>query len=245
MKILKGLLASLLLISGIAKADRPATHGMLLFGDQVTYASHLPMFHAPHDYQLIMKLELLDVGKLKTLEKYKQAKLQGTMLFTLVPEIMDLSKVIDGSKKSFSAEVFAGHFERGGQNLGQVLVKVSKITYSAKLAANQLPSQPFQNESYLLFGEAGEYFGAHLIKGKPSFDAVVSVSQPTKMLNVPCNRRNCPDPIAVPITDSQLPLTVRSSVTAPASGDFLGSPFKDVHATVKTSIYYEEDELSQ
>ena len=41
-----------------AQADRPSVHGMLLFGKENLYASHLPMFHAPHDYQVIFKLNL-------------------------------------------------------------------------------------------------------------------------------------------------------------------------------------------
>ena len=43
-----------------AKA-RHGLHGMLLFSDgDALYASHLPMFHAPHDVQLIFRFTLAD-----------------------------------------------------------------------------------------------------------------------------------------------------------------------------------------
>ena len=52
-----------LLVSGsMANADVPTTHGMLLFGNETVYASHLPMFHSPHDYQLILELDLEGVA---------------------------------------------------------------------------------------------------------------------------------------------------------------------------------------
>ena len=41
-----------------ASEDKPATHGMLIFGTNKIYASHLPMFHSPHNYQVILELDL-------------------------------------------------------------------------------------------------------------------------------------------------------------------------------------------
>jgi hypothetical protein len=44
-------------------ADTPATHGMLLFGTKDIWLSHLPMFHKPHDYQVIMSVTLQKNGQ--------------------------------------------------------------------------------------------------------------------------------------------------------------------------------------
>ena len=90
----------------------PSTHGMLLFGNKVTYASHLPMFHKPHNYQLIMKLSLSEAEGGSALTAYQQEKDSGETFFTIMPEAMDLTKVIDKSKTSFQALLFKGHFER-------------------------------------------------------------------------------------------------------------------------------------
>lgn len=37
--------------------DKPSVHGMTLMGTELIYASHLPMFHTPHDYQIIFGTE--------------------------------------------------------------------------------------------------------------------------------------------------------------------------------------------
>ena len=42
--------------------DRPATHGMLMVGSQQIYLSHLPMFHGPHDYRVIVEADLGQAG---------------------------------------------------------------------------------------------------------------------------------------------------------------------------------------
>jgi hypothetical protein len=38
--------------------EHPAVHGMLVVGEGQLFLSHLPMFHAPHDYQIIMEVRL-------------------------------------------------------------------------------------------------------------------------------------------------------------------------------------------
>jgi hypothetical protein len=240
MKILKGLFVAVLMASTLAKADTPSVHGMLLFGDKVSYASHLPMFHSPHDYQLIMKLTLHDHGS-ETLNTYKQAKADGAMLFTLVPEVMDLSQLIDGTKKSFVATIFEGHFEQGGNPLGEIAVNVESIVFAEKLNGNQV--LPF--EYFLVFGGLGEYYGAHIIKVKPSYDAIMSVSQPVEMNFGNCpGRGDCMNPVIGKVSDSDLPLTLSSTLQIlPKDGDFLGSPY-GIHVSIDKIIYLEESELA-
>lgn len=36
----------------ISATYKTSVHGMLIFGKEKIYASHLPMFHPPHDYQV-------------------------------------------------------------------------------------------------------------------------------------------------------------------------------------------------
>jgi hypothetical protein len=182
MKIYRFLLLGLVtLLAANARADRPSVHGMLLFGKQVTYASHLPMFHSPHDYQVILKLELSDVPGSGVLRKYadEKAKMETARpgeerYFTLVPEVMDLTQVISGKKGSFSAVIYRGHFEREGTKLGPVKVKVEKIVFQRPLDGSQPPAAA---QTYLGFGEKGEYFLAHLIQEKPSFDLIATASE--------------------------------------------------------------------
>lgn len=178
------IISGLVLVFGFAAgADMPSTHGMLLFGNDVTYASHLPMFHSPHDYQLILQLNLQNAPRALTVESYLLAKQGAETLFTLVPEVMDLTEVIEGKKTSFKANIFSGHFERGGKDLGTVIVTVEKIVYSKKLQ----PTQSGQSQ-FLVFGQEGDYYAAHLIQGKPSYDGIYGVEG---ILPPPCNLRLC------------------------------------------------------
>ena len=222
MKLLKGLTIGLLLAAVTAQADIPATHGMLIFGNKVTYASHLPMFHHPHDYQVVMKVSFT-ITPQHAAQVYESLKAKGETLFTIAPELMDLTKVMDGTIPQFKADLFIGHFERGGKKLGKVTVKVEKFLVNTKLD----PASAEQNK-FIIFGEAGEYFAAHVINGKPSFDAVLKVTQP---LN---------------IEDSSLPVTVNYSNPGqkiPLVTHTLGG-FSGVNADVLQVIYAEENELA-
>jgi len=57
------LAATGLILAGASSAA-PLTwgeHGMALFGGKAgLYASHLPMFHAPHDYQVLLQIHIAD-----------------------------------------------------------------------------------------------------------------------------------------------------------------------------------------
>lgn len=241
MKNLTYLLIALVTWSSGSRADQPSVHGMLLFGNQATYASHLPMFHSPHDYQLLLKLTLKDQSGAKTLASYEEAKKNATEYFTLVPEVMDLTKVMSGAKTSFSASIFKGHFERGGQKLGAVQVEVEKIIFSSTLNGQAVPT----DNKYFVFGGNGEYFAAHLIQGKPNYDAIVTVSQPYKLNHSICKKRFCPEPDSTTVADSQLPLILSAEAhqKVPAVGESLGE-FSGVLADLIKVIYVEEGELS-
>jgi hypothetical protein len=240
MKALLMMITSLLLLAPSAQADKPAVHGMVLFGDKINYVSHLPMFHAPHDYQVILQVKLSQTHGVLTLQNFENAKAQGLTEFTLAPLPMDLTKVMSGELTSFQANLFQGHFEKNGKDLGLVTVNVLKTIVSSKLD----PQQTEKNQ-YVLFGEQGEYFAAHLINGKPSFDSILSVSKPYK-LNFPhCRTRVCSDPLPIPILDLKLPQTVFTSPfpqNQPSIGEQIGS--FGLMADVIRMIYFEEQELA-
>ncbi len=243
--IFKTLLFLTALTTNLVRADTPATHGMLLFGDQVTYASHLPMFHSPHDYQLIMKLTLTNLPRSETIKSYENFKKRGETFFTLVPEVMDLSQIINGAKTGFSASIYKGHFERGGQSLGVVKVRVEKVIFSKKLDGSKAPAD---SDQYLLFGETGEYFAVHLIQGKPSFDEILKVSQPYELEFSHCRTRVCADPPKNLISDALLPITVTdqesdSGSHLPVMGGQIGEMNGPIVDVLKV-IYIEEAELA-
>jgi hypothetical protein len=188
------------------------------------------MFHAPHDYQVILKLRLQEG---KTLSAYKAARKSFSGIFTLVPETLDLTQVISGAKSEFIAEIFKGHFEQGGESLGSLNVIVEKVIFSAKLdpQASEGPA------NYLVFGSHGEYFAAHLIGGKPNYDMILSVTQPYSIAVPHCGTSRCGDFV----TDNLVPLTLAGPGKAQV-GDILGNRSGPT-ARVISSIYFEEADL--
>lgn len=243
-QLLTRIFAMLLWAAAPAFADTPSTHGMLLFGDKTNYASHLPMFHSPHDYQAIFKIELKDLEESNTLNDYKKSKESGEKIHTIVPEPMDLSEVLIGSKKKFIASIFIGHFERGGINIGKIKIRVERIIFQDKLIANKENSK----ENYLIFGESGEYYATHIIGAKPSFDAVYAVSPPkiriVDPLCSPGTRMSCVKVKQLP--DSELPVELAPMVQDEQMvnvGELLGNPFS-TSAIVLELIYSEQQDLS-
>ncbi len=144
---------------------------MLLFGKEKVYVSHLPMFHSPHDYQLIAELELPEHALLTYL-KAKENHPEETV-FTLVPESFVLPEMV-AHPRAFQASLVRGHFERGGTEIvGNVTVKIGKVLHFRKFAPDAIrPAQA----TYLLFGNSKESFLAHFISKRPDFDQVVELS---------------------------------------------------------------------
>jgi hypothetical protein len=239
---MKHLLAALVLFSGItAHADVPSVHGMLLFGKDTTYASHLPMFHKPHDYQAIFKLELAKDDSDKGFERYNFEK-EKSDFFTIEPEVMDLTDLIKGRKKQFRTKVYLGHFERGGKLLGHVKAHLKSVVIHTKLNADQDLSGDFW-----VFGQNGEYFGAHVIKGhkiRPTYDAIVKMTKPyqvqTECTAGPCRR------VKKDMPDSQLPLQLEGDLQyadqVPAIGTIIGN--EKNAASITQHIYTEFDDLA-
>mgnify|MGYP000495227802 CR=1 FL=1 len=86
MKRLTLMFAGVLLAGAAAAAEKGptwGTRGMALFGGKdALYASHLPMFHAPHDYQLVLPDAAL-----------RQRPDGKTALWTIDPEKFELNRL--------------------------------------------------------------------------------------------------------------------------------------------------------
>jgi hypothetical protein len=167
---MNALIFVLAFFSPSAFADMPSTHGMLLFGSEHVYISHLPMFHSAHDYQAIAEIALPPAG-LAALKKAQAAHPLDT-LFTLVPEAFSLPEMF-AHPKPFHADLFHGHFERGGDVIAEgITVEIKKVLFFRKF----VPGEAKVHTSYLLFGTPTEAFVAHYIVAKPDFDQVIAVT---------------------------------------------------------------------
>lgn len=173
------MLMSWLAVAGAAFAAEPdpsfGQHGMALFGGKDgLYASHLPMFHAPHDAQVILQLRLADPALDRTL----RARLDGrTALWTIAPEKFELNQFAPGSKPPFprfQADLVLGHFEQGGQTqFANAKVIVEKVLYFRKLSGKPASSATAR---YLQVGSGRQRFLVKEIDSRPDFDHIVAFS---------------------------------------------------------------------
>jgi hypothetical protein len=151
-------------------SDKPSVHGMLIFGMDKIYASHLPMFRTPHDYQIILELEL-DKANLKLFIKDQKEHPEYTT-YTIEPERFVLPDMIQ-NPKPFKVNLYRGHFERGGVKImTNATVKIKQVVCFRKFNKDEAKST---TTDFLLFGNEGEHFMAHFIINKPDFEQIIQV----------------------------------------------------------------------
>ncbi len=149
--------------------DRASTHGMLVVGGARVFLSHLPMFHSPHDYQLIFEAGL----PAEAHHAYQaDRRRSGERLYTLAPtEAWVLPEQVQEGK-TFSADLYRGHFERGGVPiLKGVPVTVKRVLHFRKFEPGSKPDPA----AWIAFGSGKERFLAHRVEGAPDMDQVVQV----------------------------------------------------------------------
>lgn len=149
------------------QGPRVGTHGMVLFGSgDELYASHIPMFHAPHDMQLILAVALAH-------PEWKAPPDFSREAYTLEPERMDLNELADGRRGSFRATVYRGNFESGGVAVWKdVTVRVKEVRWVHGLSAAERAAERLE---YVLFGSKRAAYLVHAISAPPDFDQVLKV----------------------------------------------------------------------
>jgi len=149
------------------------THGMALFGGRDgMYASHLPMFHAPHDYQVLLQVRLLD----PKLDGLLRARLEGKpALWTVDPEKFELDRLAPGAGapvRQFTATIVQGHFEQGGKpQYRDVTVIVEKVLLFRRLLPETVESATAR---YMQVGTGRQRFLVKTIDSRPDFDHIVA-----------------------------------------------------------------------
>ncbi|MBX2956036.1 MAG: hypothetical protein KF846_07755 [Cyclobacteriaceae bacterium] len=155
-------------------ADKPAVHGMLIFGRHSIYASHLPMFHSPHHYQVILELELLKKDKAKFIEE--QEKHPENATYTIAPVRFVLPELLQNSQ-AFHAVLYRGHFERGGTPISDSIpISIKRIIYFSPLPHDVASNQ----NRYILIGNEKEQFAVHQIAFAPDFDHIIQIRSAEK-----------------------------------------------------------------
>ena len=140
---------------------------MFVFGRETVFLSHLPMFMAPHDAQLLLEvaLENADGSSLTEVWSGERASHPEERLYTMMPEKFALSSLYASDppeRGSFRARFFRGHLERGGElirELEDVIVRITKVRYARRFDRQGKPDEL----TYLLLGRGDELFLAHVI----------------------------------------------------------------------------------
>jgi hypothetical protein len=153
------------------------THGMAVFGGvDGLYAAHLPMFHAPHDVQMVMRFRLKDAATDLALRKNLSAK---PALWTLDPDAFDLYSFAPQHAApliQFQARFVEGHFERGGKEryTKQTVIVEEVIFYRRLDFAKRVETAG----RYLKIGKQREQFLVKVIDRRPDFDIIVALNGP-------------------------------------------------------------------
>lgn len=168
------LLSALVVLANVSARgadDRPAIHGMLMVGSHSVYLSHLPMFMSPHDYQVIVEVDLGSQAQSAYIEDRKSHPQEN--IYTLEPEERFILPEMLRNPRPFLAKIYRGHFERGGVPIGQsVTVNIKKVLEFAQFKPDASKAKSLD---YILFGDGRELFLAHVITAKPDFDQVLGV----------------------------------------------------------------------
>ncbi|WP_255756560.1 hypothetical protein [Massilia sp. erpn] len=167
------LIGWLLAATALAAPSTFGTHGMALFGNhEGLYAAHLPMFHGPHDYQLILQFHVADAGLDATLRNRLEGK---PMLWTIDPEKFELDRLAPNSPtplRHFKADLVLGHFEHDGKvQYSDVTLVVDKVLMYRQLAP-AVRVNPVA--SYVRIGEGRQRFLVKEIDSRPDFDHIVA-----------------------------------------------------------------------
>ncbi len=180
----------------VQETPRFGLHGMVLFTDGVNLlASHLPMFHAPHDVQVVLRIHLADaVMQQRLVDKLWQSP---SDYWTLEPERFDLNQLAPPHQqplKRFHAALYQGHFERGGQKRSESLVEVEQVLWFSPLRATE--PQPSQFRLISLQAQSCVY--AYHIGKQPSFDQILLVKPSSNEQAMVCPARIATpeDPVA-------------------------------------------------
>jgi hypothetical protein len=165
--------------------DRPAFHGMLVFGSESAYLSHLPMFSAPpHRYQLIMGVALTKGGADQLPAIVADRERTGSRMYSFTPTrnfvLTDLVTPDPEHPRldSFPGTLVRGHFEPGHfEPQGEELVPgvVARVEHVFEFDKFADRPEALPELQYFLFGRAGERFLAHVLTGPPDFDQVIGV----------------------------------------------------------------------
>jgi hypothetical protein len=163
-----------------AHAGSMGEHGMLLFGGgDGLFLSHLPMFHRPHDTQVVLQVHL---GNREHEEALRRELAARPAVWTIVPEPFELDRLAPTAKhpvRRFHADIVDGHFERGGKTVytGDEVI-VDRVVFDHRLVPTGKAGATLTYRVVDAGPGVQEHFLVHWIDARPGADHVLRVMTP-------------------------------------------------------------------
>lgn len=159
-------------------------HGMLVFGDSAIYLSHLPLYRAPHDWQIVLRATVTSDGETSVPDALAALRADrastGERVYTLEPERFSLARLREEAREGtfrFRGTLYRGHFERGGTPIVTGAVFEATLVHLRQVVNVPPPPGAAMEESWLYLGSPGDEYLVHRVEGAPDFDQVVRVER--------------------------------------------------------------------
>lgn len=158
--------------------SRMGQHGMVLFTDGAhLYASHLPLYQRPHDAQIIYRIhsehQRVLIQQL-TAHTAQHNSGRAPTLLTLLPDRFNLDRLIAGETFHLPAQIYSGHFERGGTLwLTEQRLHFVQQIYLRSLSKPVQPLSQLVRWDALSLARGHSTLFVHRIQSPPSFDAIL------------------------------------------------------------------------
>ncbi|MDQ3660550.1 MAG: hypothetical protein M3454_05725 [Actinomycetota bacterium] len=222
-------------------------HGMLLVGEAPVYFSHLPMFMAPHNFQVILEVTL-DAQASRRLGDFR-ARFGRDGLYTAKPEEFSIADLVavDPARPAlaeFKADIVKGHFEKGGDVIaGGAAVRVDDVIHFRELGFADKAAEL----EYILFGTEQQFFLAHRITRPPDFDQILSVNvSGHRFTEDELSREHSGVLITIPGRSNTLLDRIKPGEKVSGRGHVVGAhQFLDLQVEVLAELYFEEGELRE
>jgi hypothetical protein len=228
--------------------DQKAVHNMAVVGDHAIFLSHLPMFMAPHDAQVLLEATLIRDGKnVDAIYFADRASNRSVRFYTLQPESFAIRELIpigaaNPQRTHFMATVFRGHLEKGGtpvEALQNVEVRIKRVVHAHSFAG----AEKATTLSYALFGGGRDLYLAHLISKAPDFDQIVAITATGMLPSAEELQRGVT--VTIPGRTNSPATRLKVDEALKAQGHAAGAhQFLDLQIAVVSEAYFEEGELS-
>jgi len=150
-------------------------HGMVLASQSSSiYASHLPLYHKPHNVQLVYKIDNKDVSLLQLV--------RDAELVTIKPQPFNLQRLMRGEKLTVMADVYMGHFERDGMLVYKSLpIVLDKLLYVRDFS--DLKESSNKQEYDVIKLRKNKRIYIHRIQQAPSYDHLIHIDLEAGCMN--------------------------------------------------------------